>query len=523
MDRRNFLLNGSAMILTGTAAFKKKAESGKGSGLPPFDATLAELQSAMQSGRMTSHSITNHYLERINRIDKKGPALNSVIEINPDALDIAGSLDDERKHGRFRGPLHGIPILLKDNIDTADRMRTTAGSLALVDFPVMSDAFIVRRLREAGAVILGKTNMSEWANFRSTRSTSGWSGRGGLTKNPYAPDRNPSGSSSGSAVAAASGLCAAAVGTETDGSVISPASVNGIVGIKPTVGLVSRSGIIPIAHSQDTAGPLARCVADAAALLGALEGYDPEDPASRKNGGNAGYARFLDPGGLKGMRIGLARNLFGFHDRVDALMENAAAVMKSCGALIIDPADIPNIDSLGGLELEILLYEFKTDLNRYLSKRKAETRTLSLEALIQFNERNAEKEMPYFAQELFIRAQAKGPLTDAKYLKALMTVRRLARQDGIDRIMRKLGLDALVAPTDAPAWKTDLADGDHYMGRTTTPAAVAGYPHITVPMGFVFGLPVGVSFFAGAWSEPKLIGMAYAFEQATKARKRPEL
>ncbi|HEX9934331.1 MAG TPA: amidase, partial [bacterium] len=382
---------------------------------------------------------------------------------------------------------------------------------------------VVRRLREAGAVILGKTNLTEWANFRSTRSTSGWSGRGGLTRNPYALDRSASGSSSGSAVAVSANLCAAAVGTETDGSVTSPSSVNGIVGIKPTLGLISRSGIIPIAHSQDTAGPMARTVSDAAVLLGVMAGTDPDDGSTLESAsrGKTDYTRFLDPDGLREARIGLARNLFGFHDRVDALMDEAVGVMRRCGAVVVDPVEVPNTDELGELEWDILLYEFKADLNAYLAKRRAKPHARSLEALIAFNHAHRDAEMPYFGQEIFTKSQAKGPLTEKAYLLALERARRLSRREGIDAVLRKHRLDAVAAPTDPPAWVTDLVDGDHYLGGTTTPAAVAGYPHVTLPMGFVFGLPVGVSFFSGAWSEPKLIRIAYAFEQASRARKPP--
>ena len=486
--------------------------------------TVRDAQAAMQSGRLTARRLTEMYLERIERIDRRGPALNSVIETNPDAQAIADALDRERKAGRVRGPLHGVPVLIKDNIDTADRMLTTAGSLALVNSRPTSDAFVVERLRAAGAVIIGKTNLSEWANFRSTHSTSGWSARGGLTRNPYALERNACGSSTGSAVAVAANLCAVAVGTETDGSVVCPSSANSLVGIKPTLGLVSRSGIIPIAHSQDTAGPMARTVADAAALLGALAGPDPRDPATREGAGRAhtDYTRFLDPQALRGARIGVARKSFGFNDRVDRLMADALDVLKRLGAVLVDPADIPTAGMFDDSEFEVLLYEFKADLNKYLAARPPAQRERTLKDLIAFNERNREREMPYFGQELFIRAEAKGPLTSRPYLAALRKNQLLTRSQGIDAVMRRHRLDAMVAPTGGPAWPSDLVNGDHFTGGYSSASAVAGYPHVTVPAGYVFGLPVGLSFFGGAWSEPTLIKFAYAFEQATRARRPPK-
>jgi amidase len=486
--------------------------------------TIAELGEEIQSGKYTSRSIVEKYLERIQAIDKEGPALNSVIEVNPDALAIADEVDRERTEKGARGPMHGIPVLIKDNIATADRMQTTAGSLALVDAKPTKDAFIVKRLQDAGAVILGKTNLSEWANFRSTHSTSGWSGRGGQTKNPYALDRNPCGSSSGSGVAVSANLCAIAIGTETDGSIVCPSSSNGIVGIKPTLGLVSRSGIVPIAHSQDTAGPMARTVRDAAILLGILAGADKEDPATKEGRRRlkADYTQFLDPAGLKGARIGVARKFFGFNDKVDELMNSAIDAMRKSGAVIVDPADLPTHGKFDDSELEVLLYEFKADLNKYLARLGPAAPFKSLKDLIDFNEKNKDKEMPYFGQELFIKAEAKGPLTSAGYKKALAKDLRMSRKEGIDAIMDKHKLDALVAPTGAPAWTTDLINGDHFTGGSSTPPAVAGYPNINVPTGFVFGLPVGISFFGRAWSEPTLIRLAYAFEQATKFRKAPQ-
>jgi amidase len=479
----------------------------------------------MESGRFTARSLTDLYLARIEEIDKKGPSLNSVIEVNPEARTIADALDAERKAGKTRGPLHGIPVLIKDNIATRDRMQTTAGSLALVGSVPPEDAFPVRRLREAGAVILGKTNPSEWANFRSSRSTSGWSGRGGQTRNPYALDRNPCGSSSGSGVAAAANLCAAAVGTETDGSIVCPSTTNGIVGIKPTLGLVSRSGVVPISHSQDTAGPMARTVADAAALLAVLAGADSKDAATLDPRAPAAidYGKFLDPNGLQGARIGVVRGFFGFHDKVDKLMETRLEDLKKLGAVLIDPVDFDKNKRVDDSEFEVLLYEFKADLNAYLAWLGPSAPVHSLKEIIDFNERFRDKEMPYFGQELFLQAEAKGPLTDKAYLNALAKNHRLTRKEGIDALMDKHKLDALLAPTGGPAWTTDLVNGDHYSGGgCSTPPAVSGYPHVTVPAGFVFGLPIGLSFFGRAWSEPVLIKLAFAFEQATKARRPPK-
>jgi amidase len=486
--------------------------------------TISDLQEGMRSGKFTARSIAKKYLEHIDDIDKDGPAINSVIELNPDALSIAESLDRERKEKGPRSPLHGIPILIKDNIDTADRMMTTAGSLALVGARPSQDAFVAKKLRDAGAVILGKTNLSEWANFRSSHSSSGWSGRGGQTRNPYSSDRNPCGSSSGSGAAVAANLSAAAMGTETDGSVVCPSSANSLVGVKPTVGLVSRAGIIPIAHSQDTAGPMTRTVRDAAILLGALTGVDARDLVTRTSQGKAhsDYTQFLDADGLKGARLGVARKYFGFNDRVDKLMNDLIGEMKKLGAVIIDPADIPTSGKFDDSELEVLLYEFKADLNAYLAGLGTRTPVHSLKEVIDFNEKNREKEMPYFGQDLFVKAEAKGPLTDKKYLQALQKNHLLSRTQGIDFIIRKHRLDALIAPTGGPAWPTDWINGDHFSGGYSSASAVAGYPHITVPAGFVFGLPVGISFFGAAWTEPKLIKFAYAFEQATKARRPPK-
>ena len=495
--------------------------------LKPFEfseITVAKLQDEMQAGRLTARFIAEKYLSRIENVDKHGPRVNSVIEVNPEALAIAAQLDRERKAKGPRGPLHGIPVLLKDNIATRDRMMTTAGSLALVGARPPKDAFVVNKLRQAGAVILGKTNLSEWANIRSSHSTSGWSGRGGLTRNPYALDRNPCGSSSGSAASVSANFCALAIGTETDGSIVCPSGVNGVVGIKPTVGLMSRAGIIPIAHSQDTAGPMARTVTDAAILLGALTGTDADDLATEASRAKAltDYTKFLDVRGLRGSRIGVARKFFGFSDAVDKIMDQAIEEMKRQGAVIVDPADLGNMDQVGDSELLVLLYELKADLNLCLAALGPSAPVHTLREIIDFNERNREKEMPYFGQDLFIKAEAKGSLTEKEYLEALEKNRRLTRKEGIDAIMEKFQLDALVGPTGGPAWVTDLVDGDHDTGGSSTPAAVAGYPNINVPLGSVFGLPVGISFFGRAYSEPTLIKLAYSFEQATRHRRAPQ-
>jgi amidase len=493
----------------------------------PFDLeeiTVAELQEGLQSGKYTARSLAEMYLARIEAVDKQGPGLKAVLEINPDALAIADELDKERKNKGVRGrPLHGIPVLIKDNIDTADKMATTAGSLALVGSKPPKDSFVVKRLREAGMVLLGKTNLSEWANFRGSRSISGWSGRGGQTKNPYALDRNPCGSSAGSAVAVAANLCAVAVGTETNGSIVSPSSCNGIVGVKPTVGLVSRSGIIPIAHSQDTAGPMTRTVRDAAFLLSALAGVDAEDKATADAEGKlaADYTKFLDLKALKGATIGVARNFFGFHDAVDFVMNKALDALKNEGTTLVD-VDLAGVSRLGNATTTVLLYEFKADLTEYLARLGPKAPVKSLKEIIAFNEENRKKEMPYFGQELFVRAEALGPLTSKEYLDALERCQKATRTDGIDAVMDKNKLDAIIAPTMGPSGLTDPLFGDRFMGGSSTAAAVAGYPSITVPAGFVFGLPVGLSFFGRPWSEGKLLGLAYAFEQATKARKAPQ-
>jgi amidase len=444
--------------------------------------------------------------------------------LNPDALSIASDLDKERKAKGTRGPLHGIPVLIKDNIDTHDRMTTTAGSLALGGSIPLQDSSVARKLREAGAVILGKTNLSEWANFRSSHSSSGWSGRGGQTKNPYVLDRNPCGSSSGTGAGVSANLSAVGVGTETDGSVVCPSSANSLVGIKPTVGLISRAGIIPISHNQDTAGPMCRTVTDASILLGALAGVDARDDVTKAGAGKlfADYTKFLDSNGLKGARIGVHRKGFGFNDAVDKLMGDCLDIMKKRGAVIVDPADIPTQGKFDDSELEVLLYEFKADLNSYLASLGPRAPVKSLKEIIDFNEQYRDREMAYFGQDLFIKAQAKGPLTDKAYRDALAKDQRMSRKEGIDFVMDKNKLDALIAPTGGPAWTTDWVNGDHFTGGYSTASAVAGYPHITVPAGYVFGLPVGISFFGRAWSEPTLIKFAYAFEQATKARRAPQ-
>ncbi len=533
MKRRDFLhlgALGGAASLTGLSACGAPAGGGQGprdgDRVPSFEldeATIGGLQAGMTSGQYTARSITERYLARMDAIDVAGPGLHAVIERNPEALAVAEALDRERREKGPRGPLHGIPVLLKDNIDTADRMHTSAGSLALASSIAPQDSFVARKLREAGAVLLGKANLSEWANFRSTRSSSGWSGRGGQARNPYVLDRSPCGSSSGSAVAVAANLCTVAIGTETDGSIVCPSSANGIVGIKPTVGLVSRAGIIPIAHSQDTAGPMARTVTDAAILLGALTGVDARDPATQARSGNipTDYTPFLDPQGLKGARIGVARNYFGFHDRVDALMAEAIEVMRNHGATIIDPANIETRGRYDESEYAVLLYEFKADLNAYLAGLSPDVPVRSLRDLIAFNEAHRDAEMPYFGQEIFLQAQDMGPLTDAAYREALEKNHRLSRTEGIDDVMARNQLDALIAPTGGPAWAIDLINGDHYLGGSSTPAAVAGYPSVTVPAGFVAGLPVGLSFIGRAYSEPVLIRLAYAFEQAASMRRPP--
>ena len=505
--------------------------------------SIAELEQKMSSGELTARQLADMYLSRIALIDEGGPGINSVLELNPDALVIAESLDAERKAGNVRGPLHGIPVLIKGNIDTFDRMSTTAGSLALEGSVALQDAFLVERLRDAGVLILGKTNLSEWANFRGVNSTSGWSSLGGLTRNPYALDRSACGSSSGSGAAVAANLCVAAVGTETDGSIICPAQTNGIVGLKPTVGLISRTGIIPIAHSQDTAGPMARTVADAAALLGAMTGVDETDaatllalPVGHRDGvsGDEGssperaytdYTQFLDPKGLDGARIGVARGLFGTDKRVLKIIESCLETMKSLGAELVDPVEMASSDKFGKSELEVLLYEFKTDLTAYLANRSRMTKVHSLGEVVKFNEENLGRVMPYFGQERMEQAQKKGTLLNKRYLAALEKNHNLSREQGIDAVLKEHNLDAIVCPSGGPAWVIDLVNGDggrNWDMDSSSYPAVAGYPHITVPAGYIFGLPIGISFFASAWQEPTLIRLAYAFEQATHARVPPK-
>ncbi|HEY6952694.1 MAG TPA: amidase, partial [Bacteroidota bacterium] len=490
-SRRGFLKTGitggvaAAVLPALTGARRPSNPSQPSFRVEPFDLEemgISEMQEGMNAGKYTSRSLVQKYLDRIEAIDRQGPALHSIIELNPDALDIADALDKERKEKGARGPMHGIPVVIKDNIDTADKMATTAGSLALVGSKPPADSFLVRQLRSAGAVIIGKTNLSEWANIRSSHSTSGWSGRGGLTKNPYALDRNTSGSSSGTGSAVSANLCAAGVGTETDGSIVSPSSINGLVGIKPTVGLVSRTGVVPISHTQDTPGPMARTVRDAAILLGALTGVDPEDKATaaRKGKSLTDYTKFLDANGLQGARIGVARFFFGFHEEVDVIMNKALEVLKQQGATVIDPVETKSFGQLGNAEELVLHYELKADMNAYLARLGPNAPVHTLKEIIEFNEKNRKTEMPYFGQDTFIKAEARGPLTSKEYLAALEKCRKLTRKEGIDAAMKKYKLDALLAPTDSPAWLTDLVDGDHFLGGSSTAAAVAGYPSITV-------------------------------------------
>jgi amidase len=520
-SRRRFLQLGAA----GAVAFGARGRAWAADA--PFEveeATIASIQAAMADGRLTARSLVQACLDRIERLDRSGPALRSVLETNPDALAIADALDGERKAGKVRGPLHGVPVLLKDNVDTHDRLTTTAGSLALEGSIPARDSFVAERLRAAGAVLLGKTNLSEWANIRSDKSSSGWSARGGQCRNPYVLDRNPCGSSSGSGTAIAASLAVVAVGTETDGSIVCPSNAVGLVGVKPTLGLVSRAGIIPIAHSQDTAGPMARTVRDAAVLLGALAGVDPRDPATTDARAHLApdYTRFLDADGLRGARIGVARKFLGFNRDVDRLFDAALAAMKAQGAVLVDPADIPHANDYGDSELEVLLYELKADLNAYLASLGPGARVRSLADVIAFNEANREREMPFFGQELFLKAQAKGPLSEKTYTDALAKNRRLSRAEGIDAVMDQHRLDAIVAPAGGPAWLTDCVVGDHFSGGSSTPPAVAGYPNVAVPCGFAYELPVGLSFIGRAWSEPTLLRLAYAFEHATRFRRAPK-
>ena len=531
MNRRSFIAASIAVGSIGawgcSASRKDNATPPGTANIPPFEleeTTVAALQDGMKSGRYTARSITELYLRRIAAIDKQGPALHSIIELNPDALQIADALDAERKVKGPRGWLHGIPVLLKDNIDTADKMTTTAGSLALEGSIPPQDSTIAKRLRESGAIILGKANLSEWANIRSLQSSSGWSARGGQCKNPYVLDRNPCGSSSGSAAATSANLTVLSLGTETDGSIVCPSGICGIVGIKPTVGLISRAGIIPISHNQDTAGPMCRTVTDAAILLSALAGVDARDSATTRSQGNTrtDYTAFLDANGLKGMRIGVSRSHFAFNPYLDKLMEGAIDVLKRGGADIVDPANVDSMKNIDDVELMVLLYDLKADLNAYLASLGPKAPVKTLKEIIEFNQKHADKELQYFGQDLFMQAEEKGPLTDAAYLDAVQKIQQLAREQGIDLVMTKNRLDALIAPTNTPAWVTDHLNGDRFSGGSSTPAAVAGYPSITVPCGYAGGMPVGISFFGRAWSEPTLIKIAFAYEQATRQRRAPK-
>jgi amidase len=534
MDRRDFLHASVALGVAAVGPFPARdatqpTRADRGAPrLPPPDfeldeMTVAELQQHMASGRYSSRRLAELYLGRIEEIDRGGPAINAVIEVNPDALTIAESMDGERAAGKVRGPMHGIPVLIKDNIDTADRMRTSAGSLALAESIAPRDAGLVKRLRDAGAVIIGKTNLSEWANFRGNASTSGWSGRGGQTRNPYVLDRNPCGSSSGTGAAIAASLAAVGIGTETDGSIVCPSNVNALVGIKPTVGLVSRAGIIPISSSQDTAGPMCRTVADAVALLGAIAGEDPRDvlTAGARRRAEPDYTKYLDAGGLKGARIGVAHELFEAPAAVAAAFEESLAALKSAGAVLVDPVRFKALSALGDAEFTVLKAEFKAGINAYLRSLGPGAPYRSLADLIRFNEEHKDREMPYFGQETFIASEEMGPLTSQVYRSARAKCIRATRTSGIDAVLATHRLDAIVAPTGGPAWPIDPVNGDHFVGESSTLAAVAGYPTITVPSAHIHGLPVGISFIGGAWQEARLVKLAYAFEQATKVRVRP--
>ncbi|HKJ80109.1 MAG TPA: amidase [Prolixibacteraceae bacterium] len=521
MQRRKFFkttaLGTSVIAVTGiagcTAATEKTDVQPDFTSFELREVTVEELRHKMKSGQLTSEEICSRYLDRIEMLN---PVLKAVIEVNPDALEISRKLDEERKNGKVRGPLHGIPVMIKDNIDTGDKMQTTAGSLAFEGNLAEHDAFIVQKLRESGAVLLGKTNLSEWANFRSTSSSSGWSGRGGQARNPYILDRSPCGSSAGTGVAVAANLCAIGIGTETNGSIVCPSGVNGIVGIKPTLGMWSRRGIVPIAHSQDTAGPMARSVTDAAILLGELAAFDSKDAETHLEKGeiHSDYTQFLKKDGLAGKRIGIASQLIGFNSKVDALFQKAVEEMRNQGAEIVDKVEFEHNQKWGSPSYEVLLYEFKTDLNKYIAEHpKIEAH--KLQDIIAFNKQNAEREMPWFDQEIFEMAAEKGDLTSEEYLKALADSKRFAGKEGIDAVMQEHNLDAIIAQTNGPAWNIDWVNGDHFSGGSSSPAAISGYPNITVPMGFVHSLPVGISFFGKAWSEPKLLEIAYAFEQAT--------
>ena len=516
MKRRTFFKNaaiggGTIALLPLGACVQPSTSFNSSTNYSEFEfneTTIAQLQEKMKSGALTSVEITQKYLERIDQINWNGPQLRAVIEINPEALDIARKMDSERKSGKVRGPIHGIPILIKDNIDTGDKMQTTAGSLALVGIPAPDDAIIVKKLREAGAVLLGKTNLSEWANFRSSKSSSGWSGRGGQARNPFCIDRSPCGSSSGTGAAVSANLCAIGIGTETDGSIVCPSGINGIVGIKPTVGLWSGDGIIPISHSQDTAGPMARTVTDAAVLLGLLA-EKPQD-----------FTSDLKTDGLKGARIGIASDFMGSNSEVDQIMTSAIQKLKDCGAVIVENLKFEKRRETGDAEWQVLISEFKADLNTYLKTRTG-LQVHSLADLIEFNKKNADAELKWFGQDIFESAEKTTGLDDSVYLEALKKSKKLTREEGIDKLMNEHQLDALIAPTNGPTWTIDWVNGDHFSGGSSEPAAVSGYPNITVPAGYVHGLPVGISFFGRAWSESTLIKLAFAYEQATKQRKAP--
>jgi len=526
MDRREFLVAAAAAATAGAAATTPSSTSAANA-VPDAveELSLADIAAAFADGRMTSQQLTQSYLARIDKLDRRGPSLGSVIETNPRALEIASALDAERKTRGVRGPMHGVPVLIKDNVETADHMMSTAGSLALKGWYPPKDAPLVERLRAAGAVILGKSNLSEWANFRSTHSLSGWSGRGGQCRNPYATDRTPSGSSSGSAVAVSANLCAIAVGTETDGSIVSPASINGIVGLKPTVGLVSRRGIAPISHSQDTAGPLTRSVRDAAVMLGIMAGLDSADAASAAVGDRfqTDYARYVDPKGLSGARVGIARKFFADNAPLNGFLDTCIATLKAAGAVVVDPADLPMHGSTAAQEQEVMLYEFKTDLNAYLKRLPPTFPVRSLAALIRFNEAHADTEMPLFDQELLRQAETKGPLTEKAYKDARAACLKATRSNGIDAVLAEHKLDAMVTLTSGPAWLIDTVNGDSDTGGCSSPAAIAGYPHITVPAGLFRGLPIGLSFFGAAFSEPTLIKLGAGFEAVAHGRTPPRV
>jgi len=519
MNRRNFL-GGAGALAAFWRSMPTAATDLDTSGL----ITLAEAAAAMEAGRLTARALTQMYLERIDALDRRGPELRAVLEVNPRALEIAADLDRERRAHGARGPLHGIPLLIKDNVETQDHMMTTAGSVALEGWYAPADAPLVAQLRARGAVILGKANLSEWANFRSTHSSSGWSGRGGQTRNPYALNRTPSGSSSGSAVAVAAGLCVAAVGSETDGSIVSPASINGIVGLKPTVGLVSRRGIVPISHSQDTAGPLARSVRDAAILLGAMAEPNGKNPASAAARGRveSDYVHYLNVDGLRGARLGIARRFFADNAPLNAYLDRCALLLAQAGAILIDPADLPMHGEWVAPDLEVLLYEFKADLNTYLARIPPALPVHNLSQLIRFNSEQSARELALFDQELLRQADAKGDLNSAEYLKARETCLKATRTNGIDAMLAEHRLDAIVSLTSGPAWLIDPVNGDMDTGGCSSPAAIAGYPHITVPTGLYRGLPIGLSFFGAAWTEPTLLRLASGFEHIAQPRPIPQ-